>query len=96
MPLDDKKILKQQIATAVNNAPQQSNLTDVEKRALKDLTEDTKITIAPADKGRVTVVLNTSDYIQKCQDHLNDSNVYTKVDVDPTNSLKNKMNKLLM
>ena len=37
------------------------------------------ISIVPADKGRVTVVMNKSDYIDKCESHLSDVNVYEKV-----------------
>lgn len=96
LTLDERNNLKQRVATSVNNAPQKSNLTQSEQRTLKNLRDDDSITIAPADKGRVTVVLNSTDYINKCENHLNNSNVYAKIDTDPTTKLKNKMNKLLL
>ena len=49
----------------------------------------------PADEGRVTVVMDTVDYKTKCEDHLNQQNVYKKVQQNPTKSFKTKVNKML-
>jgi len=40
----------------------------------------------------VTVVIDKLDYIQKCEDHLNDNFVYEKVNRDPTKTFKTKIN----
>ena len=54
-----------------------------------------QLLIAPADKGRVTVVLDKTDYINKCEEHLSDSTTYTKVGHNPAQSLKIKINNTL-
>ena len=59
------------------------NLPTEQKKALHSLREDNSIIILPADKGRSTVILNKQDYINKCQDHLNNG-PYTKIQKDPT------------
>ena len=63
------------------------NLPAEQKKALHSLREDNSIIILPADKGRSTVILNKQDYINKCQDHLN-NDPYTKIQNDPTESVK--------
>ena len=57
------------------------------KKALHSLREDNSIIILLADKGRSTVILNKQDYINKCQDHLN-NDPYPKIQKDPTESVK--------
>ena len=42
-----------------------SNLTKDERQALKRLKTDENIVILPADKGRVTVVMDKTDYYDK-------------------------------
>ena len=63
------------------------NLPTEQKKALHSLREHNSIIILPADKGRSSVILNKQDYINKCQDHLNNS-PYTKIQKDPTESVK--------
>ena len=63
------------------------NLPTEQRKALHSLREDKSIIILPADKGRSTVILNKQDYINKCQDHLNNG-PYTKIQKDPTESVK--------
>ena len=47
-----------------------SNLTPDEQKALKRLKTDENIVILPADKGRVTVVMDKTDYNDKIQQRL--------------------------
>ena len=42
-----------------------SNITNGEKKALRELMEDQTIVIRPADKGSGVVVLDTEEYIKK-------------------------------
>ncbi len=49
----------------------------------------------PADKGRATVILNTTEYKTKCQDLLNDIITYKQLKKDPTNSYRTKLINLL-
>ncbi len=51
-----------------------NNLSQDEVKALSSLRDDKSIKILPADKGQCAVVLNTEDYVSKCQDLLNDTN----------------------
>ena len=44
--------------------------------------------VLPADKGRVTVVMNTEEYYQKCEALLSDSKTYKKLKGDPTAKFK--------
>ena len=41
------------------------NLSQDERRALKELRSDTSIVILPADKGRFTVILSHEGYLKK-------------------------------
>ena len=47
-------------------------------KTMKMLKNDTNIVIVPADKGRVTVVMDKAEYVQKCEEHLNDQSLYKK------------------
>ena len=68
-------------------SPPEDNLSKKQRQALHSLKEDTEITILPADKGRVTVILSKEDYIKKCNDHL-DGGPYIKLQKDPTERMK--------
>ena len=75
--------------------PPPSNITVEERKALASLQKDENITILPADKGRCTVILNTTDYDSKLTDLLSDNKTYEKLKGDPTNKYKNKVIKSL-
>ncbi len=52
------------------------DLTKQERQALKDLKNDDDIIILPTDKGRMTVVMDYSDYTNKAKELINDTNTY--------------------
>ena len=52
--------------------------------------------ILPADKGRATVVMNSSDYEGKMNTMLSDNRTYQKVDSDPVSTLERKLNSMLL
>ena len=55
-----------EIASTVQSASiPDNNLTKDEQQALKRLKNDDNIVILPADKGRVTVVMDKTDYFDK-------------------------------
>ena len=58
-----------------------------ERKAIKNLKEDESILVLPADKGRLTVVMNIEDYIKKSNDILNDNYTYLPLKKDPTDQL---------
>ena len=72
-----------------------SNITLEERKALQDLKKCREIKILPADKGRVTVVMNSSDYHNKILALLEDTNTYEKLKSDPTTKYKNSLAKIL-
>lgn len=55
------------------------NLTRAEKQALLSLRGNADLTILPADKGKVTVILNTEDYTRKTANLLEDP-AYRRLD----------------
>ena len=56
-----------------------NNLTKDEKQALKRLKNDENIVILPADKGRVTVVMDKKDYHDKMNELVNDKQTYQEL-----------------
>ena len=73
-----------------------SNLTKDEQHALKRLKNDKEIVILPADKGRVTVVMDKTDYHDKMDALVNDTQTYEDLKRDPTPALQCKLNGTLL
>ena len=73
-----------------------SNLTKDELQALKRLKTDENIVILPADKGRVTVVMDKTDYYDKMDVLVNDKQTYQVLKRDPTPALQRKLNSKLL
>ncbi|KAK9752318.1 hypothetical protein QE152_g4327 [Popillia japonica] len=66
------------------------------KRFLKlNSTTPDPVIITRADKGSVTVAINTSDYIAKANELLHDNNTYLILSTDPTPSLQFHTNKYI-
>ena len=72
------------------------NITKAESSAIQALKKDPSIRILKADKGNCTVVLNTSDYLQKMRSLLSDSFTYSKIKSNPVKKLERKMNAMLL
>ena len=73
-----KDNIRSRIASTIQSASlPDNNLTKDERQALKRLKTDENIVILPADKGRVTVVMDKTDYYDK-MDHLLTTNRPTK------------------
>ena len=66
-------------------------MSDEEWRAIENLKKDDLIMILPADKGRVTVVMNKDDYYEKCNELLRDEKTNQKLKSDPTNKFKKEL-----
>ncbi len=60
------------------------NVSNEEWKAIDNLKADDYIMILPADKGRVTVVMNKPDYYEKCYILLRDEKTYQKLKSDRT------------
>ena len=61
----------------------------------KQLHKHPDITITKADKTNLDIVLNKSDNHSKLRTSLNDKDKFTKLNNNPTNQLKSKINKLI-
>ena len=71
------------------------NISLEERKALENLSRNKDLQILPADKGRVTVLMNSCDYHAKIKELLTDHNTYVKLKSDPTNKFKAKVVQLL-
>ena len=71
------------------------NLTIKQFKALTDLKENKSIMIKKADKGSNVVIQNVDDYIKEGLKQLGDEKFYEKLDYDPTEEFRNKINKEL-
>lgn len=71
------------------------NMTHDEIVALRELTENTALTIKPADKGGGIVVMNTTDYIKEAHRQLMDIEVYQRLARDPRKEYEKKISDIL-
>ena len=92
-----KDNIRSRIASTIQSASlPDSNLTKDERQALKRLKTDENIVILPADKGRVTVVMDKTDYYDKMDALVNDKQTYQVLKRDPTPALQRKLNSKLL
>ena len=92
-----KDNIRSRIASTIQSSSlTDSNLTKDERQALKRMKTDENIVILPADKGRVTVVMDKTDYYDKMDTLVNDKQTYEELKRDPTPSLQRKLNSKLL
>ena len=84
------------IVDILNQSKPPINNMSREIKATKDLSRDTSIVILPADKGKSTVVLNSSEYDGKIKTIILDRKTYKKLKHDPASALERRMNDLLL
>ena len=73
LPESAKDNIRSRVASTIQSASlTDSNLTKDERQALKRLKTDENIVILPADKGRVTDVMDKTDYYDKVDTLVND------------------------
>ncbi|CAH2219836.1 Hypothetical predicted protein, partial [Pelobates cultripes] len=84
-----------ELETTVNQGSTTSNLSFMERKALKDLQQQTEIIIKPADKGGNIVLMNRSEYVAMCMSHLDDSTHYRTLPLDPTKNFIRELDTLL-
>ena len=63
---------------------------------MRRLRNDKDIVILPADKGRVTVVMDKKDYTDKMDSLVNDKQTYEPLKRDPTSALQQRLNGKLL
>ena len=76
-----------QITTNLHNK-RPVKLDTEEKKAIKDLQDNAEIIILPADKGRTTVIMNKSDYIEKANTLLRDTEDKDKLEEASYNRIR--------
>ena len=92
-----KDSIRSRIASTVQSASiPDNNLTKVEQQALKRLKNDNNIVILLADKGRVTVVMDKTDYFDKMDALVNDKQTYENLQRDPTPALQRKLDSKIL
>ena len=72
--------------------PYQRNLTKDEQKALENLRSYEDIIIKQADKGSAVVVIDKETYINEARRQLDDREVYTQLDRDPTEDMAEIIN----
>ena len=85
---ESKSEIKSQIQTAIKSVKRERNLQPGERSALKDLQDDDSIKVVPADKGNSLVVIDSEEYSEKCNEHLSNDDIYTKLENNPMETLK--------
>ena len=90
--------LKSEVARSikkVNKAKLRPNISREESIAMRELKKDDTIMVLPADKGKATVIMDTTVYKDKLKTILDDSQTYEILKKDPTTTYKNKLINLL-
>jgi len=83
--------LREIICNHLTHHKSNSNLTKPERIALKNLQHNQDIIIKKADKSAGIVILNKQDYEDKIYSMLNDTNVYTRTDINDTLEVKHTL-----
>ncbi|PFX29818.1 hypothetical protein AWC38_SpisGene5450 [Stylophora pistillata] len=92
-----KDSIRSRIASTAQSASlHDSNLTKEKRHALKWLRNDENIVILPDYKGRVTVVMDKTDYHNKMDALVNKKQAYKELKRDPTPALQCKLNSKLL
>ncbi len=78
----------------IYNKNKQNNITTKESKAINRLKEQKQITIKQADKNLGIVVLDTTDYLDKCLTHLS-STTYQLVDAFPSSIKRDLENTII-
>ena len=87
-----KDNIRSRVASTIQSASiTDSNLTKDERQVLKQLKTDEDIVILPADKGRVTVVMDKTDYYDKMDTLVDDKQTYEELKRDPTPALQRRL-----
>lgn len=74
--------------------PRHTNTTTEERQAIRALKTDRNITVLAADKENATVVLDTSDYVEKAHALLNNA-PFKRIAGNPTNRNERRVNDVL-
>ena len=96
LSIEVKETVRSKVASTLQTSMKPvNNLTKDEQLALSRLRNDDTIVITPADKGRVTVGMNKTEYHQKMCNLVNDDKTNMRLKKDPSKNLQRKLNEKL-
>nr|VZI45382.1 unnamed protein product [Spirometra erinaceieuropaei] len=93
---ETKNLIRHQVSSLLTTHKPREILPTVERDALRELKADKDIVIVPADKGRSTVVLDRTDYLQKAKNLLEDRQFFVPCETNPVKTLTPKINATLL
>ncbi|BHF75876.1 hypothetical protein SprV_0501897300 [Sparganum proliferum] len=93
---ETKSLIRHQVSSLLMAHRPREVLSKVERDALRELKADKGLVIVPADKGRSTVVLDRTDYLQKAKDLLEDRQFYVPCATNPVKALTREINATLL
>ncbi|XP_078523043.1 uncharacterized protein LOC144792069 [Lissotriton helveticus] len=88
-------LVKKDLESIRYEIPKHSNLSKSEKRILENLRQDKSITFQPADKGGALVMMDTTFYDRKVEEHVQDTLTYIKLEKDPTSEFSALLDKII-
>ncbi|BHF74163.1 hypothetical protein SprV_0401727300 [Sparganum proliferum] len=93
---ETKSLIRHQVSSLLMAHRPREVLSKVERDALRELKADKDLVIVPADKGRSTVVLDRTDYLQKAKGLLEDRQFYVPCATNPVKALTREINATLL
>nr|VZI40743.1 unnamed protein product [Spirometra erinaceieuropaei] len=89
---ETKSLIRHQVSSLLMAHRPREVLSKVERDALRELKADKDLIIVPPDKGRSTVVLDRTDYLQKAKGLLEDRQFYVLCATNPVKTLTREIN----
>ncbi|BHF60453.1 hypothetical protein SprV_0100341800 [Sparganum proliferum] len=89
---ETKSLIRHQVSSLLMAHRPLEVLSKAERDALRELKADKDLVIVPADKGRSTVVLDRTDYLQKGKGLLEDRQFYAPCATNPVKVLTREIN----
>ncbi|BHF73525.1 hypothetical protein SprV_0401660600 [Sparganum proliferum] len=93
---ETKRLIRHQVSSLLITHRSRKVLSKVERDALRKLKADKDLVIVSADKGRSTIVLDRTDYLQKVKGLLEDRQFYVSCETNPVKARTRKINATLL
>ncbi|BHF64138.1 hypothetical protein SprV_0200713700 [Sparganum proliferum] len=93
---ETKSLIRHQVSSLLMARRPREVLSKVKRDALREFKADKDLVIVPADKGRSTVVLDRTDYLQNAKGLLEDRQFYVPCAMNPVKALAREINATLL
>nr|VZI51535.1 unnamed protein product [Spirometra erinaceieuropaei] len=93
---ETKSLIRHQVSSILMAHRPREELSKVERDAPREIKADKDLVIVPADKGRATVVLDRTDYLQKAKGLPEDRKFYVPCATNPLKALTREINAKLL